>query len=161
MAGEEKPKCIVAIRVRGVVRGSREARETLRMLHLARNNYAAVLDNRPSFLGMLKAAQNFITWGEISRETLRVLIAKRAHMKGDKKLTEEHMHKMGYGTIDDLVEAVFNCKVEYWRLKDATPFFRLHPPSKGFKGSVKKSFAAGGESGYRGGDIDKLISRMI
>jgi large subunit ribosomal protein L30 len=161
MVGEAEPKCIVAIRVRGVVRGSREVRETLGMFHLKRNNYAVLVDNRPSFLGMLKAVQNFVTWGEISREMLKGLLAKRARLKGDKRLTEEYLQKIGFGSIDELGDAVFDCKVEYWRLKSIAPFFRLRPPSKGFKGSVKKSVAAGGESGYRGAKIDKLIVRMI
>jgi large subunit ribosomal protein L30 len=161
MTEESEPRCVVTIRVRGVVRGSHEARETLGMLHLARNNYAALVDNRPSFLGMLKAAQNFITWGEISKETLKMLLVKRARLKGDEKITEEYLQKIGYKSIDELADAVFDCKVKYWQLRDIVPFFRLRPPSKGYKGSVKKSVAAGGESGYRGAKIDDLISRML
>lgn len=131
------------------------------MLNLARNNYAALIDNRSSFLGMLKAVQNFVTWGEISKETLKTLLVKRARLKGDKRLTEEYLQKIGYKSIDELADAIFNCKEEYWLLGNIVPFFRLHPPSKGFKGSVKKSVAAGGESGYRGAKIDELIIRMI
>ena len=41
------------------------------------------------------------------------------------------------------------------------PLFRLRPPSKGFKGKVKKSFAAGGEAGYRGHSINDLLERMM
>ncbi|MDH5460353.1 MAG: uL30 family ribosomal protein, partial [Candidatus Bathyarchaeota archaeon] len=63
----KKRKCIIAIRIRGTIRAPRQVRETLQMLHLTRNNYAVLIDNRPSFLGMLKTAQNFVTWGEASR----------------------------------------------------------------------------------------------
>ncbi|MEM2203989.1 MAG: 50S ribosomal protein L30, partial [Sulfolobales archaeon] len=41
------------------------------------------------------------------------------------------------------------------------PVFRLHPPSGGFKGSIKKPYGNGGELGYRGQDINDLIRRMI
>jgi large subunit ribosomal protein L30 len=40
------------------------------------------------------------------------------------------------------------------------PIFKLHPPRKGFKGKTKKSFAAGGEAGYRGEKISELLKRM-
>jgi large subunit ribosomal protein L30 len=90
-----------------------------------------------------------------------MLIAKRARLRGDRKLTEEYLQKVGFKSAEDLAGAVFDCRIEYWRLRDITPFFRLRPPSKGFKGSVKKSIAAGGESGYRGAKIDELLIRMI
>jgi large subunit ribosomal protein L30 len=37
----------------------------------------------------------------------------------------------------------------------------LHPPTKGFKGKIKKSYSAGGELGYRGEKINELIKRMV
>ena len=55
---DDKRKCIIAVRIRGVISAPREVRETLHMLNLKRNNYAVLIDNRPSFLGMLKTAQN-------------------------------------------------------------------------------------------------------
>jgi len=30
------------------------------------------------------------------------------------------------------------------------PVFKLHPPTKGFKGKIKKGYSMGGELGYRG-----------
>ncbi|RLI23172.1 50S ribosomal protein L30, partial [Candidatus Bathyarchaeota archaeon] len=50
---------------------------------------------------------------------------------------------------------------EYKDLPDIKPVFRLHPPRKGFKGKIKKSFKAGGASGYRGEAINELLERMI
>lgn len=132
----------------------------MRMLNLTRNNYAALLDNRPSSLGMLRSVQNFVTWGEISIEPLKELLSKKARLKGDRKLSNDYLQRIGYKSIDELSEAVFHCRTEYWKLRDISPFFRLHPPSRGYKGSVKKSVSAGGEAGYRGSDIDDLITRM-
>ena len=154
-------KCIAVVRVRGVIRGSREVRETLQMLHLTRNNYAVLIDDRPSFLGMLKAAQNFTTWGEISKETVRNIIMRKGRLAGNKKLTDEYLQKIGYKSVEELAEAVFICHVEYWKLQTIQPVFRLHPPTKGFKGKIKKGFTMGGELGYRGEKINDLLNRMI
>lgn len=161
MAQEAKErKCIVAVRIRGTIRASRQVRETLQMLNLTRNNYAVLIDNRPEFLGMLRKAQHFITWGEASKETVSMIIKERARLAGKKKPTDEYAQKNGYKSLEELAEAIFNCRVEYWKLPDVKPVFRLHPPTKGFKGKVKKGYGMGGELGYRGEKINELIKRM-
>jgi large subunit ribosomal protein L30 len=154
-------KIIVAVRIRGTVRAPRQVRETLQMLRLTRNNYSVLIDNRPSFLGMLKTAQNFMTWGEASEETVKMLIKERGRLAGNKKLTNEYAQKVGYNSLEELGEAIFNCQVEYWKLPSIQPVFRLHPPSKGFKGKVKKGYGMGGELGFRREKINELIKRMV
>jgi len=154
-------KCICAVRVRGTISASRDVRETLKILHLTRNNYAVLIDNRPSFIGMLKAAQNFITWGETSKEIVHMLITKKGRLVGNKKLTEEYAQTAGFKSLDELAEAIFNCRVEYLKLPNVQPVFKLHPPTKGFKGKIKKSYGTGGELGYRGEKINELIKRMV
>ena len=157
----EECKCIAAVRVRGTISAQREARATLDMLHLSRTNHAVVVDNRPATMGMLKRAQSYVTWGEISKETLTMLLTKRGRLAGDKKLTDEYAQKVGCKSISDLADAILSCKVEYWKLANVQPVFKLHPPSKGFKGKIKKSFRAGGEAGYRGEAINELVKRMV
>lgn len=157
----EERKCIIAVRVRGTISAPLEVRETLKMLRLTRNNYAVLIDDRPSFLGMLKTAQNFITWGEASKETIKELIEKRGRLVGGKKITDEYLQKLGYKSLEELAEAILNCKVEYWKLPQIQPIFRLHPPTKGFKGKIKKGYSVGGELGYRGEKINELVKRMI
>jgi large subunit ribosomal protein L30 len=138
-----------------------QARETLQMLNLTRNNYAVLVDNRPSFLGMLRAVKDYVTYGEPSKETVLGLIKDKARLAGNKELTEEYAKNAGCGSLEQLADAIHNCKVEYWKLPRIQPFFRLHPPTKGFKGKIKKSFGSGGELGYRGDKIDELLKRML
>ena len=154
-------KCFAVVRVRGTISALREARETLEMLHLIRNNHAVLIDDRSSFLGMLKKARNYITWGEPSKETVNLLITKKGRLAGNKKLTDEYAKKAGFKSLDELLEAVSTCHIEYWKLPNVQPVFKLHPPSKGFKGKIKKSYGVGGELGYRGEKINELISRMV
>ena len=131
------------------------------MLHLTRNNHAVLIDDRPPFLGMLKTAQNFTTWGEASKEIVHMLITKKGRLAGNKKLTDEYVQIAGFKSLAELVEAIFNCGVEYRKLPNVQPVFKLHPPSKGFKGKIKKSYGMGGELGYRGEKINELIKRMV
>jgi large subunit ribosomal protein L30 len=157
----EQTKCLVAVRIRGLSDIPQETKDTLMMLRLTRNCHATLLDNRPAYNGMLLKSKNCITWGEISQETIALLLKKRGKLVGDKKLTDDYAKELGYKSLDDLALAIFNVDVEFSSLPEVKPVFRLRPPTKGFKGKVKKSYAAGGEAGYRGDAINSLLKRMI
>jgi large subunit ribosomal protein L30 len=154
-------KPLVVVRIRGLVSAQREARETLDLLHLSHTNHAVIIDNRPAYKGMLQRVNSYVTYGEPTKETLAIMIQKRGLLAGSKKITEEYLTKIGYKNIDDLAEAIVNCKVQYSKLPDIQARFRLHPPSKGYKGKTKKGFQAGGEAGYRGEAINALVQRMV
>ena len=158
---EKGQKCLAVVRIRGTVNVKKEVEDTLRMLNLQRNCHATLIDDRPSLLGMLRKAQSFITWGEASKETIALLLKKRGRIVGNKKLTDEYAKKIGYDSLDALAEAIYNLKVGLKDLPGVKPVFRLHPPRKGFRGTVKKSYSAGGEAGYRGEAINDLIRRMV
>ena len=157
----EQTKCLVAVRIRGLSDIPQETKDTMMMLRLTRNCHATLLDNRPAYKGMLQKSKNCVTWGEVSKENIALLLKKRGKLAGDKKLTDEHAKELGYDSLDALAEAIFSVNVEFSSLPGVKPLFRLRPPSKGFKGKVKKSFAAGGEAGYRGEAINDLLKRML
>lgn len=157
----EKRKCLAVIRVRGISDVFREIKETLRLLHLTRNCHATLIDDRPSYLGMLHKAKHYVTWGEVSKETAMLLLKERGRIVGNKKITDKYIQEAGYKSLDDLAENIYKTEVEYTSLPNIKPLFRLHPPKKGFKGKVKKSYTAGGVTGYRGETINDLIKRMI
>lgn len=151
---------MAVVRVRGVSDVFREINETLKMLHLNRSCHATLIDNRPAYLGMLRKAQNQVTWGEVSKETIRLLLKKRGMLIGNKRLTDQYAQEMGYESLDALAEAIYKLEVEFNRLPNIKPLFRLHPPKHGYKAKVKRSYSAGGVTGYRGEAINGLIKRM-
>ena len=157
----EACKCLVVVRVRGTVSAIKEARETLELLRLSHTNHAVLIDNRPAYKGMLQRVNNYVTWGEPTKETVISMMQKRGRLAGRKKITDEYLQKIGYKTIDELADAIVNCKAQYGKLPEIEPRFKLHPPSKGYKGQTKNAFKAGGEAGYRGAAINDLIKRMV
>ena len=154
-------KCLAVVKVRGTISAQREARATLAMLHLSKTNHAVLVMNTHSILGMLKRVQSYITWGEITREMLTELLAKKGRLAGNKRLTAEYLKTIGYKTVGDLADGIASCEVEFAKLPNIQPLFKLHPPSKGYKGTTKKNFRAGGEAGYRGESINDLVKRMM
>jgi large subunit ribosomal protein L30 len=139
----------------------KEARETLELLRLTHTNHAVIIDSRPAYKGMLQRVNNYVTWGEPTKETVAAMLQKRGRLAGQKKISEEFLEKAGYKNIDDLAEAIVSCKAQYSKLDGVEPRFKLHPPSKGYKGQTKNAYRAGGEAGYRGEAINELVKRMV
>ncbi|MGD8505469.1 MAG: 50S ribosomal protein L30 [Candidatus Bathyarchaeota archaeon] len=157
---QEPRKCLAVVRIRGRSDIYHKVKETMEFLHLNRNCHATLVDNRPAYAGMLRKAQHFITWGEVSKEIVALLLRERGRLVGNKPITDEYAKEVGYKSLDELAGAVFEGKVEFGRLPRIKPVFRLHPPSKGFKGKVKRSYTVGGVTGYRGENINNLIQKM-
>lgn len=143
---------IAAIRIRGLVGKDKKVKNTFQRLRLRKKHVLVLLPEKPETLGMLKKVKDFITYGEIDKGTLKELLEKRGRLAGDKKiegLQEDFVDKLLEGTA----------KLEDVKIK---PFFRLHPPKKGFgAGGIKKSVKEKGALGYRGKDINVLIRRML
>jgi len=154
-------KRLAVIRIRGTVGVRKDIEYTLRLLRLVRKFHAVVIDDRPDYLGMLQKVKDYVTWGEIDAETLAELLRKRGRLVGNRRLTDEDVKKLGYSSIEEFAEAVIEFKAELSDIPGLKPVFRLHPPKGGFKGTIKRMYGDGGETGYRGKDINELLRRMI
>ncbi|MCW4052138.1 MAG: 50S ribosomal protein L30 [Candidatus Bathyarchaeota archaeon] len=154
-------KCLAVVRVRGVGDASPEIEKTLKILHLNRNCHITLLDDRPSYIGMLRKTSHFITWGETSEECVLLLLKQKGRLVGNKKLDDAYAQRVGYKSLADLAEATYSLKTEFKQLPDIKPVFRGHPPKKGYKGKIKKSYTSHGVTGYRGEAINSLVERMI
>jgi large subunit ribosomal protein L30 len=154
------------IRIRGTVDVRPEVEHTLYLLRL-RQRFAASLyhSSLPGLEGMLQKIRDWATWGEIDRDTLIQLIRVRGRLIGDKPITDEWVQKnLGlYGGIPELADKLLSGEIMYHKLEDkgVKPFFRLHSPRGGFKGSIKRHYGDGGELGYRGTAINELVRRML
>ena len=149
------------IRIRGIVNIKPDIKKTLELLNLTRANHCVVLDESPSVKGMLQVAKDYITWGEVDKNTLSKLITSRGRLSGDKALTKEYLKTAtSFDSVEKLSDAIINKRFLYKEIPSIKPIFRLNPPKKGFEG-VKRSFVNKGALGYRGKEINNLISRML
>jgi len=151
---------IAAIRVRGRTGIKKEIADTLDMLKLTRINHAVLIEENPSYNGMLQKAKDYITWGEVDEETVAQLISKRGKLTGNLRVTEDYIKEnTDFSSVEELSKAVVEsgAKLEDSGIK---PVFRLHPPRKGYE-NIKKTFKESGSLGYRGDKIGDLIKKMI
>ena len=111
---------------------------------------------------MFKRVKDYVTWGEIDKNTLTKLIAERGRLPGNKKLNESYIKEKAKTDVKEFSEMVYEGKKEIKDVPGLKPYFRLKPPLKGFeRGGIKKPFSMGGVLGYRKNMINDLIQRMI
>ena len=124
-------KKIAVIRVRGSVRVAKSVNYTLDILGLSKKNSCVLLTKKD--FGMIQKVKDYVTYGEIDKETEELLRKER---------TEKVIGKDG---------------------KEKTKkTFRLNPPKKGFgRKGIKFSFTKGGALGDRKEKINDLIKRML
>jgi len=152
----------VVVRIRGTVGVPKRIEYALNLLRLKRRYWCNILPETNSVKGMLEKVKDFVTYGEIDRETLVHLLRKRLRMKGNgnKKVSEENLKKVtGFNTFEEFADALLSCKVKLKQFEALFPFFRLRPPSKGLK-SIKEHWPKG-DLGYRGKEINEFLKRMI
>ena len=136
------------IRLKGLVKIREDFRDTLKMLRLNRKMHCVVLEENDINKGMIQKVKDRVTWGEINDDILKLLIEKRGRKPGNERLTKEE------------AEDAFRKIKENKFPSEIKPVFRLTPPSKGFKNSIKQHYPKG-ELGYRGKEINELLKRMI
>ncbi len=170
MSSKEPVKLYAIIRIRGRVGVPPKIEYTLKLLRLNRKYHCTVYPSTlPGIERMLQVVKDWVTWGEIDKETLVELLRRRGRGPGDRPLTEEYLQKtLGINSFEELAEKLLKGEIRLNKLKDPKtkkwiikPVFRLHPPRNGFDGSIKLPYRAGGELGYRGSKINELLRRMI
>ncbi|MEM5811754.1 MAG: 50S ribosomal protein L30 [Candidatus Aenigmatarchaeota archaeon] len=148
---------LAVIKVRSSIGASRKIRDTLKLLKLEKVNSCTLVDNSTSFLGMLNVVKDFVTYGEIDKETLIELLSKRLRTKDNKVVDEKLLKEItGYENFEKFSEALLKKEAN---LKEFKKVFPLKPPKGGYK-SIKEAYPKG-DLGYRGIEINKLIKRML
>lgn len=159
---EKNKQRIAIVRIRGQVGINPRIKDALKSLKLYRKNYCIVVPNTPSYWGAITKIKDFTTFGEIDTTTFTKLLQKRGKLAGNKPLTENYLKQKLKVDIKGFVDDFFVFKRELKDIPGFKLFFRLHPPIGGFeRAGIKKAYAVGGTLGYRGKDINKLITRMI
>lgn len=139
---------LIVIRISGLVGMDREENEALFRLRLRRKYSAVLVKPTPENMKLLQFLRNFVAYGDVTKETLALLIQKRGQ-------------PVKKGTRIDakaVVESLEHKSLEALGLK---PFFRLHPPRGGI--DAKKHFGTTKKAvlGDNKAAINDLVRRML
>jgi len=137
---------------------SPEVEDTLRRLNMPLKHSSSVVSDTPSNLGMLNKVADYVTWGEVTKESLVALLEKRGRLPGERRLTEEALKTSKLGSFEELAARILETGTIPPPLKKT---FRLTPPSGGYKGGITRHVKSGGELGYRGSAINDLLQKML
>ncbi|MBR7152619.1 MAG: 50S ribosomal protein L30 [Candidatus Methanomethylophilaceae archaeon] len=149
------------IRVRGQPDVNYNIQHTMMLLGVNKVNHCVIVPENDCTKGMLQVAKDYITWGEVSEETLVALLRARGKVAGDDDLTDDYLkEKSAFGSIEELAKAVIENDYKLKDVEGVKGVIRLHPPVKGYEGN-KRSYKNGGALGYRGEAINDLINRML
>jgi large subunit ribosomal protein L30 len=152
---------VAVIRIRGHAKIQHRAVDTMDQLKLNRVNHCVVLPQTATTKGMLHAAKDYITWGEIGPEALARLLFQKGEVIGGGRLTDAFVKENSkYTSILSLAKAVEKGEGSLSEVKGLKPVIRLPPPRKGYE-NTKRTFTDKGSLGYRGAEIEKLIDRML
>ncbi len=158
---DKKGKCLAVIRLRGSVDLDKELEYAFRLMRLSRKNHAILVEDTSSNRGSILKIKDYATWGEVTPDIVSLMLEKRGALEGGARLTEDYVkEELGYPSMKELADAVCGSEIGIKSLSKVKPVFRLHPPRKGFHGSIKKPYPEG-ELGYRGEAINQLIVRMV
>ena len=85
---------LAIIRIRGTHHRTHDVVDTLRLLRLNTTNNCTVVENTPVIMGMIDKVKDFVTWGEVSAETIKLLEARK-----DDKANVYYLHppRKGFG----------------------------------------------------------------
>jgi large subunit ribosomal protein L30 len=149
------------VRLRGKADLRREVKDTLRMLHLTRQNHCALVPEDATHAGMLGLVKDYVTWGEVDPEVLAKLLLRRGRAVGDRPIDDAFVKAhSSFKSIWDLSQAIAKGEATLRDVRDLRPLLRLHPPVKGLR-AIKRGYHDGGDLGYRGAAINDLLVRMI
>ena len=150
---------VLRLRGKGDLRHS--VKDTLRLLHLTRQNHCTVVPQDATYRGMLQLVKDHVTWGEVDPEVLARLLLKRGRRVGDRPIDDAFIKDHSkYKSIWDLSQALAKGDARLSEVRELRPVLRLPPPRKGFRG-IKRGFHDGGDLGYRGKAINDLLGRML
>ena len=155
-------KRIIIIRIKGDHNIKSERIKTMELLRIYNKFGCSIVKNSPEYTGMINSIKEYITWGEIDKETFKLLLSNRGRLPANKKLTEEYLKEKTKMSMDQFAEEFFSFKKELKDIPGIKLYFRLKPPTKGFeRKGTKIPFSLGGALGYRKEKINDLVRRMI
>ncbi len=145
---------LAAVRIRSAVNAGPHVLVTMELLGLHRKHACSVLPDNPVTKGMYERVKDYVAYGNIDIPTFTKMLESRGKLEGDAPLDPK---KLGFSSAEDVAKSIAENGKKPEGLKR---IFRLHPPTKGFRKSIKRHYPKGALGDW-GPKINELLVRMI
>lgn len=136
---------ILVIRISGHVNMPQDSEETLFRMRLRRKFTSSLFKETKENLATLQKVRNFVAYGKINPDTLKLLISRRGQSIDKKKKID----------ADSIILGLEKKDLQELGIK---PYFRLHPPIKGINSKIHFPKGVLGDNGEK---INDLVRRML
>jgi large subunit ribosomal protein L30 len=151
---------LLVIRLRGTVNMYHDVAASLERLGLLRRYAATLVPATSDYVGLLRKAGAFVAWSEVDEGVIATVLKARGELRGGKRIDDEWLKARGFKDMNDMAGRIADGSADIRKLEGLKPFFRLHPPLKGFRRSTNKHYGAGGMLSENP-ELPKLVERMI
>lgn len=163
----QEPSFFAIVLIRSKNRMPARLKTICKLLRLEKINTCVLAKNNKSTRQMLQKLRNYIAYGYLSVDTLRLLFYKRAICRINSKprnITNEVIEDYFDGELRCMEDLVYNIYTGSPLFKKINSFllpFKLSCPVKGFKGKKSRDLTEGGSAGNHFDQLHLLLERMI
>lgn len=148
-------KVLFIIRIRGNADISKQQKYILNSLHLNKQHEGTFILPTTENLEKLKKIENYIMFGEISKDIIKDLITKRTYLNKGKELkplksnkdVEDFFGDIGLICVDDIVYEILIGSSNVPKIINIIKKFKLNKPTNGYINKYKPA-EKGGSWGY-------------
>ncbi|MCX8197149.1 MAG: uL30 family ribosomal protein [Candidatus Micrarchaeota archaeon] len=139
---------LAILRLKGKFSIPPKVKYSLECLNLRYLYSCTFVPNTQSFAGMAFACKDFVSFGEVEKDTIVHVLSKKGRHKDGKRISQAEAEKIAQELESG--KTLSECMVQ--------PFVRLSPPKGGF-GHRKKPFPFGPKG--KNQQISQLLLRMV
>jgi large subunit ribosomal protein L30 len=151
---------LLVVNLHGSINSSGPVRKALNELWVAKKFSASVVSDDPATVGMLKLCKDYVAWSPIEKGLLADLLSKRGMVSTSRPLDQEALRGLGFKSHEELAAKMVKDQSRLSAVAGVLPYFRLAPPRKGFRRSLRRQFT---EKGVLGGnpELEEIVRRML
>ncbi len=150
---------LLVVNLHGKINSPSGVRKALGELKVERRFTASLVTDDGPTVGVLKSCKDYLAWAPLDRDVLTLLLEKRGMVSESKKLDGESLSKLGFKSYSELADKILKEGLKLSAVGGIRPFFRLSPPKRGFKRSLRRQFNEGGTLGSNP-TLLEIVERM-
>ena len=151
---------LLVVNVHGSINSSAPVRKALNELRVAKKFSASIAKDDPATVGMLRLCKDYLAWCPVTEGLLADLLKKRGMVSASRMLDQASLKQLGYKNHEELAATMVKDQTRLSSVRGLLPYFRLAPPKRGFKRSLRRQYTEKGLLGDNP-ELEEIVRRMV